>query len=185
MSNQKRDNNITDVLVVGAGLSGLYAAQLLQEAGLSVAVLEARDRVGGRVLSQRLTDGTTIDLGAQWIGSGQRRMSALAQKYNLKKIVTHTQGDSVIKIGDRLQRISGKMPPISWLGKLDLLQISWRIDRSANKLSVTEPWRHPQAEQLDSFTLLALKQLQSGGVISKAHFNPQKEQAQKSLVRSI
>ena len=166
MSNQKRDkatekNKVTDVLVVGAGLSGLYAAKLLKQAGLSVAVLEARDRVGGRVLSQRLADGTIVDLGAQWIGFGQKRMSALAQQYNLKTIVTHTQGDSIIKIGDlaesealrdRLQRISGKMPPMSWLGKLDLLQIGWRIDRSANKLSVTEPWRHPQAEQLDSIS---------------------------------
>ncbi len=69
-------NSDTDVLVVGAGLSGLYAARLLQQAGLSVAVLEARDRVGGRVLSQRLADGTTVDLGAQWIGPGQRRMYA-------------------------------------------------------------------------------------------------------------
>ena len=54
-----------DVLVIGAGLSGLYAARTLKRAGLKVAVLEARDRVGGRVWSRRLANGATIDLGGQ------------------------------------------------------------------------------------------------------------------------
>ncbi|NJR48097.1 MAG: FAD-dependent oxidoreductase [Hyellaceae cyanobacterium CSU_1_1] len=57
----------------------MYAAQLLQQAGVSVAVLEARDRLGGRVLSQRLSNGTTIDLGAQWISPSQRRINALVK----------------------------------------------------------------------------------------------------------
>jgi monoamine oxidase len=64
-------NEDADVLVLGAGLSGLYAARLLYRAGLKVTLLEARDRIGGRVLSQRLTNGTTIDWGGQWIGPGQ------------------------------------------------------------------------------------------------------------------
>ena len=158
MSNQKRDNlttkrnNVVDVLVVGAGFSGLYAAQLLQQAKLSVAVLEARDRVGGRVLSQHLADGTTIDLGAQWISPYQRRISALVQKYNLNTIMTHTKGDSIIKVGEHLQRISGEMPQVSWISKLDIWQIGWRLDRIAKTLSVTEPWRHPKAKQLDSIS---------------------------------
>ncbi|MEM8830413.1 MAG: NAD(P)/FAD-dependent oxidoreductase [Cyanobacteria bacterium P01_G01_bin.19] len=141
--------NNTDVLVVGAGLSGLYAARLLQQAGVSVAVLEARDRIGGRVLSQRLSDGTTIDLGAQWISPSQRRINALVEKYQLKTIITHTQGDSTVNVGASLQRNSGTIPPMSWLSKLDLLQISWRIDRNANRFPVDKPWLHPQAEQLD------------------------------------
>ncbi|NJR48098.1 MAG: hypothetical protein HC775_21650 [Hyellaceae cyanobacterium CSU_1_1] len=43
---------------------------------------------------------------------------------------------------------------MSWLSKLDLLQISWRIDRSANRFPVDKPWLHPQAERLDSISLL-------------------------------
>ena len=145
-------NNVTDVLVVGAGLSGLYAAQLLQQAGLSVAVLEARNRVGGRVLSQSLGDGTTIDLGAQWISPDQKRISALAQKYNLKTIVRHTQGDSVVGFGKHFQRMSGTIPPIPLISKLDLFQISWRIDRIAHQVSITQPWQYRLAEQLDSIS---------------------------------
>lgn len=158
MSNQKRDNltkkrnNVVDVLVVGAGFSGLYAAQLLQQAKLSVAVLEARDRVGGRALSQHLANGTTIDLGAQWISPYQRRISALVQKYNLSKIMTHTEGDSIIKMGKHLQRISGVMPQVSWISKLDIFQIGWRLNWIAKTLSVTEPWRHSKAKQLDSIS---------------------------------
>lgn len=147
-------SSTVDVLVFGAGLSGLYAARSLQRAGLTVTVLEARDRVGGRVLSQALADGTTIDLGGQWIGPGQRRIYALAQEYGLKTIMTPTQGKNVFSMGGRYHITSDTMPPLSWLGKLDILQMSWRIGRLLNQLPVDELWRHPRAGYLDkqSFT---------------------------------
>ncbi|MGF1473786.1 MAG: flavin monoamine oxidase family protein [Rubrobacteraceae bacterium] len=138
-----------DVLVVGAGLAGLYAARLLRRAGLGVAVLEARDRVGGRVLSRRLEDGSSVDLGAQWIGPGQRRMYALAQEYDLATTRTHSRGDATIEVDGRLQRVPSGSIPLSWPGRLDSLQLGWKISRIASKLSVTEPWRHPRAARLD------------------------------------
>ena len=58
-----------DVVVVGAGLAGLMAARELSRGGARVAVVEARDRVGGRTLSREL-GGQRIDLGGQWIGPG-------------------------------------------------------------------------------------------------------------------
>ena len=57
----------TDVVVVGAGFAGLAAALDLHDHGLSVVVLEARDRVGGRVLSVELENGELAELGAEWI----------------------------------------------------------------------------------------------------------------------
>jgi phytoene dehydrogenase-like protein len=55
-----------DTIVVGAGVSGLTAARLLSGAGRRVVVLEARDRVGGRVWTDR-RDGRVTDMGASWI----------------------------------------------------------------------------------------------------------------------
>ncbi len=68
-----------DVAVVGAGLAGLTAARDLVDAGRSVMVLEARDRVGGRTLNEDLGDGKVVEVGGQWIGPTQDRMAALAR----------------------------------------------------------------------------------------------------------
>ena len=75
-----RDVARKKVLVIGAGLSGLTAAQALQTAGWEVVVLEARDRIGGRVWTQ---DG--IDLGAQWIhGTEGNPITNLARQLNIQ-----------------------------------------------------------------------------------------------------
>jgi monoamine oxidase len=139
-----------DVLVVGAGLSGLYAARILQRAGLTVTVLEARDRIGGRVLSQRLSNGTTIDLGGQWIGPEQKRIYALAKEYGLKTIVTHTQGDNIFLADGKYQRTTDTVPPMSVPGKLDTLQLSWRLDRLIKQIAVVDPCQHQRAKQMDN-----------------------------------
>ncbi len=57
-----------DVVIIGAGLSGLSAAKDLLKANVSVRVLEARGRVGGRVLNHQLKNGGVVELGAEFIG---------------------------------------------------------------------------------------------------------------------
>ncbi|HEU4894593.1 MAG TPA: FAD-dependent oxidoreductase, partial [Acidimicrobiia bacterium] len=76
------------VLVVGAGLGGLTAATRLQDEGVEVTVLEARERVGGRVFSHRFEDGTVVELGGEWIDSSQRSVRALAERLGLKMVDT-------------------------------------------------------------------------------------------------
>lgn len=74
------------VLVIGAGLAGLVTATELQAEGCEVLVLEARDRVGGRVLTLRqgLREGQFADLGAEIIYPGQERIAALCRRYDLE-----------------------------------------------------------------------------------------------------
>ena len=66
-----------DVVVVGAGLAGLTAARRLVEAGREAIVLEARPRVGGRLLNHSLSDGTVVEVGGQWIGRASCRERVL------------------------------------------------------------------------------------------------------------
>ncbi|MFC3614916.1 flavin monoamine oxidase family protein [Lutimaribacter marinistellae] len=82
----------TEVAIIGAGLSGLALAQSLRTEGRNVVLLEARDRPGGRVLSQ---DG--YDLGPAWIWPHNRRMLALADRLGLQLFAQHSDGKLVFE----------------------------------------------------------------------------------------
>jgi monoamine oxidase len=69
--------------VVGAGLAGLTAADELRRAGADVVVLEARDRVGGRVWSRRLPNGAVVEMGAEFILPGNTAIRELAERFGL------------------------------------------------------------------------------------------------------
>ena len=81
-----------DVLIVGAGLSGLVAARELRARGRSVALLEARTRVGGRMVSARTSDGSIVDLGGQWGGASHHRFAALVAELGLERFPSHYDG---------------------------------------------------------------------------------------------
>jgi monoamine oxidase len=72
-----------DVCVVGAGFAGLAAARLIMEASKTVVVLEARDRVGGRVWDKTTEDGTLVSVGGTWLGQRQERMKKLVSDVGL------------------------------------------------------------------------------------------------------
>jgi monoamine oxidase len=138
-----------DVGVVGAGLSGLAAARALRAAGASVAVLEARDRVGGRVLDERLDDGTVVELGAEFIGPGQDRIYALAAELGLDTFPTFVDGETVLASGGRTIRYRGA-PRLNPLVLADLAQALVRIDRMAARVPVIAPWAAPKAAAWDA-----------------------------------
>ena len=78
------------VVVVGAGFAGLAAALELADKGLWVTVLEARERVGGRVWSCRLDNGEVAELGAEWIMEGDQAIVELAGRFGLALVETGT-----------------------------------------------------------------------------------------------
>ena len=81
----RRGGGDDDVLVVGAGIAGLACAWRLRQAGVGVALYEAQERVGGRMLSLRdhFADGQVCELGGELIDSGHARIRALAGELGL------------------------------------------------------------------------------------------------------
>ena len=85
-----------DVIIVGAGLSGMIAARKVLDAGLRPLVLEADERVGGRILTEEITPGVPIELGAQWIGDTHERMFRLAAELGVADLPTVRRGRDVL-----------------------------------------------------------------------------------------
>jgi monoamine oxidase len=87
-------STLPDVIIIGAGYAGLTATHELLKAGKNVLVLEARDRVGGRVHTQRFGDGSYVDLGGAWVGPTQDRIYALAREFGVETFRTFDEGRS-------------------------------------------------------------------------------------------
>ncbi|MEX1164864.1 MAG: flavin monoamine oxidase family protein [Nitriliruptor sp.] len=144
--------NSVDVVVVGAGLSGLVCARRLAAAGVSVQVVEARDRVGGRTEHGRLPDGQPIELGGQWIGPGQTRMYALLEELGLSTFPTYDEGEHVLEFGGDRRTFTGDTPPLGGFGLADLAASMARLHRQAGRVDPAAPWTARHAQHLDART---------------------------------
>jgi monoamine oxidase len=147
----------TEVIVVGAGLAGLIAARELTSAGIDVTVLEARDRVGGRVMNFSLSpsggDGNVVEAGGQWIGPGQERMYQLAKELDVDTFPTYDDGETVTILKGRRQRFAGDLPKLNPVVLADLGQGVFRLERLAKRIPLSSPWAATRAERLDGQTL--------------------------------
>jgi len=142
-----------DVCVVGAGYAGLTAARRLSEGGKSVVVLEARDRVGGRIWTQRLADGSPVDRGGAWLAPYHDRIFALAGEVGVSTYKTWVTGAHLLVDGERTRRYTGLIPKISPLAVLTIVRAQARIDRMAKHVPIEAPWTAKRAAEWDRRTV--------------------------------
>lgn len=142
-----------DTVVIGAGLSGLYAALTLKEAGQSVAVIEARDRVGGLTLSpQSPRLGRRIDLGGQWVSQKHTRICTLIRRYSVPLIRQFTAGEQVCIHDDKTFR--GPLTTIPGMSEADFAEYTKAFDKLYQTFDAlpANPWEGELAAKLDLMT---------------------------------
>ena len=142
-----------DACVVGAGYAGLTAAWRLHQAGRSVAVLEARDRVGGRIWTTTLADGTAVDRGGAWLAPYHDVMFGLAAEFGVSTYRTHVAGAHLLVGEKKTHRYTGLIPKISPWAILTLVRANRRIDKMARTVPVEAPWTAERADEWDQQTV--------------------------------
>ena len=146
-----------DVAIVGAGFAGLTAARELERRGHSTIVLEARDRVGGRVLNAEIGGGEVTERGGTFAGPTQDRVIALGEKLGVGLFNTYDTGENLyIANGSRLRfsdsSFTGSAPPDPTILP-DLIQFVTRLDEMSKEVPVDAPWSAPKAAEYDAQTL--------------------------------
>lgn len=149
-----------DVVVIGAGACGLTAATQLRASGASVVVLEARDRVGGRLWTDE-SSGALLELGGQWISPDQTALSAAVEELGLATFSRYRDGESVYVGPDGAShRFTGDIFPASAETQAEIERMIAVIDDLTAQLDPDRPWEHPRAAELDRVTWQAfLEQL--------------------------
>ncbi len=143
-----------DFCVVGAGFAGLTAALRIKQAGHSVALLEARDRVGGRTFTEVRDDGSWIDRGGAWIGPGQDRIYALMNEFGVRSFKQYTGGESMMVVDGKQYRYKGTIPwSLSPWASVNLGAAFVELGQMCKSIPLEAPWEAKKAAKWDRITL--------------------------------
>ncbi|RDI41349.1 flavin monoamine oxidase family protein [Nocardia mexicana] len=138
-----------DVAIVGAGLSGLTAADQLARDGYEVVVLEGRDRVGGRIRTTEIA-GVPVDAGATWAAPDHTAVRELAARLGIEFIPQFHTGKGVISLGGK-RRVEGLTAPAPWV-MADIARVMSALQKRADDLPLESPWTHPSATRFDAMS---------------------------------
>lgn len=144
---------MAEVIVVGAGFSGLAAARTLVTAGVEVVVLEARDRVGGRTCNERFADGTLIESGGQWVGPTQDAVLGLAEEMGVERYPTPEDGVHVAALDGEVVTFTDDTFGLPRRVQAEALLTQKRLERMAATVPLDAPWAARAAERWDGQTL--------------------------------
>jgi monoamine oxidase len=164
----------TDVVIIGGGLAGLTTARDVLAGGRRALVLEARDRVGGRVVNLPIPGGKGVtEGGGEFIGPTQNRMKALADSLGVGTFDTYNTGKNVLyKDGKRTpyatDGLLGSVPPIDVAGLANAAAVQAMLDDMAKKVPVDAPWTAEKAEEWDRQTFETW--LRANAVVPSARF---------------
>ncbi|MFE6256328.1 flavin monoamine oxidase family protein [Agromyces sp. NPDC057865] len=141
-----------DVVVVGAGASGLTAANRLKDAGRRVVVLEARDRAGGRLWTDDV-DGAMLEIGGQWVSPDQDALIETLDELGLETYPRYREGVNVY-IGPQgeLRKFEGEIFPVPPATEQEIVSLIDKLDALVAQIDPERPWDHPQAKDLDEIS---------------------------------
>ena len=141
-----------DVVIIGAGASGLTAASELRKAGLTVAVLEARDRVGGRLHTDDI-DGAMLEIGGQWVSPDQDALKETITELGLETFARYREGESVyIDAAGERTRFKGEIFPVPAETERAMVALIATLDELVAQMDPDRPWAHPRAVELDQIS---------------------------------
>lgn len=146
-------NRKADVIVVGAGLSGLAAALKVKQAGRSVLVLEARDRVGGRVLNADIGGGKVLEVGGEFVGTTQTALLRVAKEMGVDTFATYAKGKKSFEYQGSVSRYEGAFPPLPTADTVELTAAFLSLADMSSKVPLATPWSAPDALAWDSQTV--------------------------------
>ncbi len=144
---------MTDTVIIGAGYAGIAAGKMLHNAGKQIQILEARDRIGGRTLSELLPSGVRVDLGATWLGPTQIHVWDWVKEVNAETYDTFDSGRNILIYKEKKHLYKGSIPRIDLLNLLNLGLAISRFNKLAKTIDIDNPWLHPKARVYDGMTL--------------------------------